>query len=307
MKLKTPSDIIIIDIICIILVLLIVFVQSTVARVILGLPFLLFFPGYALINALFVNKGGVDNIEQIVLSFGMSIAITALIGFGLNYSSWGIRLEPIVFSITCFIFVMSGVALFRKARLLRVNIFTTEFTLRLPNLRGGILSKSLSIVLVIAIFGAFATLAYTLAEPKIGEKFNEFYILGIDRKAEDYPTLYILNNGNVTQVIYDDGTVDAISGFGKVILGIVNQRQQTEVCYVQMTINDQSANIEFGGTITNILGPIELQQGEQWENEIGIIPDHIGNSQEVELFLYSNTETTAEDSLHFWINVKQAE
>jgi len=306
MKLKTPNEIIIIDIICILLILLIVFVPSAVARIILGLPFLLFFPGYALVNALFVNKGGVDNIEQIMLSFGMSIAITALIGFGLNYTSWGIRLESIVFSITCFIFVMSGVALFRRAQLLRVNKFTTEFILRLPSLGGSTLSKSLSIILVIAIFGALGTLAYTLTEPKIGERFNEFYILGIDSKAEGYPTLYILNNGNVSQVIYEDGAVDAISGFGKVILGIVNQRQQTEVCYIEMTINGQSANIEFNGTITNKLGPIELQQGERWENEIGIIPDHIGNSQEVELFLYNSTETTVVDSLHFWINVKQA-
>ena len=67
------------------MILAIAFIPSTGVRVILGLPFLLFFPGYTLLAALFVKKKEIDNIEWIALSCGMSIALTGLIGFGLNY------------------------------------------------------------------------------------------------------------------------------------------------------------------------------------------------------------------------------
>ncbi len=49
--------------------------NSTPLRVIFGLPFVLFLPGYALIAALFPGKGDLDGIERVALSFGLSIAV----------------------------------------------------------------------------------------------------------------------------------------------------------------------------------------------------------------------------------------
>ena len=307
MKLKTLNGILIIDILSVLLILSVVFIPSTVARVILGLPFLLFFPGYTLVAALFVKKEGMDNIERVALSCGMSIAITALIGFGLNYTPWGIRLEPVLYSITSFIFVTSAIALIRRARILKINKVTTGLNLSLPGWGGSTFNKSLSIILVIAIFGALGTLGYTIFEPKIGEKFTEFYILGINSKGQYYPAEYVMNNGQITQVIYGNGIVDAINGFGIVTLGIVNQEQQAAVYWVKMTINGEPVNINFGGIISNVLGPIELQQGQRWEQKIGITPQQTGDNQEVELLLFKGNATTAENSLHFWIDVKPAE
>ena len=85
LKVKLPIDLLIIDILSVLLILSIIFIPATVARVILGLPFLLFFPGYVLVAALF-PRGEIDGIERVALSFGMSIAVTALIGLGLNYT-----------------------------------------------------------------------------------------------------------------------------------------------------------------------------------------------------------------------------
>ena len=307
MKLKTPNGILIVDSLSILLILSIIFIPSTPARVILGLPFLLFFPGYTLVAALFVKKEGIDNIERIALSCGMSVAVSGLIGFGLNYTTWGIRLEPVLYSISAFIFVTSVIALIRRARILKTNIFPAEFALTLPGWGGSTLNKSLSIVLVIVIFVALGTLGYTIALPKIGERFTEFYILGIKGKAQDYPTEFFINYLGVTQVIYGNGTFEAMSGAGSVTLGIVNHEQQTEVYFVKMTINGEAVNIDFGGTNTTILGPIELQQGEKWENAIGIVPHRTGDNQKVELLLFKGAETAPENSLHFWINVKQAQ
>ncbi|MCD6456429.1 MAG: DUF1616 domain-containing protein [Methanophagales archaeon] len=68
--------------------------SETPIRIILGLPLVLFLPGYSLIAALFPRKDDLDAIEQIALSFGLSIAITPLLGLALNYTPFGIRLTP---------------------------------------------------------------------------------------------------------------------------------------------------------------------------------------------------------------------
>lgn len=307
MKVKILNGILIIDILSVLLIISIIFIPSTIAQVILGLPFLLFFPGYTLVAALFVKKEGMHNIERIALSVVISIAVVALIGFGLNYTSWGIRLVQVLYSITAFVFLMSAIALIRRAWILKTIKFTTEFSLILPKSGGNIFNKSVSIILIIAIFGALGALGYAMVTTKLGERFTEFYILGINGKAQDYPTEYIIDNGKVTRVIYSDGTLDPISGSGKVTLGIVNHEQKTIIYSVKMTIDDKQVNIYFDGTITDILGPIDLQQGEKWENEIGIVPLHTGENQKVELLLFKGTETTPEDSLRIWINVKEAE
>ena len=67
-------------------------------RVPLGLLMVLFVPGYTLIAALFPKIGDLDGIERTALSFGLSIAVVPLIGLGLNYTPWGIRLIPVVVS-----------------------------------------------------------------------------------------------------------------------------------------------------------------------------------------------------------------
>jgi len=55
-------------------------------RIILGLPLVLFLPGYSLIAALFPRKDDLDGIERVALSFGLSIAIVPLIGSFCRYS-----------------------------------------------------------------------------------------------------------------------------------------------------------------------------------------------------------------------------
>jgi uncharacterized membrane protein len=86
-------------------------------RIAFGLLFALFFPGYALISALFPKQGRLGGIERLALSFGLSIAIVPLIGFILNFTPWGIKLYPIVISVTLFILAASVVGWYRQRRL----------------------------------------------------------------------------------------------------------------------------------------------------------------------------------------------
>jgi len=87
------------------------------ARIGLGLVFVLFLPGYVLVAALYPRKDDLDLVERLALSLGLSVAVVPLIGLGLNYSPWGIRLNPILAFVTLFIVLAAGVATSRRLML----------------------------------------------------------------------------------------------------------------------------------------------------------------------------------------------
>jgi len=159
-------------------------------RIILGLPFILFIPGYILIFALFpIRKTdkGIDTIERIALSFGLSIAIVPLIGLGLNYTPWGIRLQPILLSLFIFIMGVGSIAVYRWTKINTSERFTIAINISLPKADHRI-DKALTLLLGAAIIIAVVSLIYVIVVPKTGEKFTEFYLLNTNRQADDYPT-----------------------------------------------------------------------------------------------------------------------
>lgn len=173
--------------------------NETPVRVLLALPLVLFIPGYALIAALFPTDEDLDLIERIALSFGLSIAVVPLIGLGLNYTPWGIRLDPIVISLSLFTIIMVLIAQGRRAmtdpddryRFPADEIMAGIREEFFPN-EGNRTDKILSIVLLISIIAAIGTTIFVIAFPKEGEKFTEFYILGEKRMAADYPDRMII-------------------------------------------------------------------------------------------------------------------
>jgi uncharacterized membrane protein len=170
-------------------------------RILFGLAMVLFIPGYALIAAFFPARGDLDGIERVALSFGLSIAVTPLIGLALNYTPWGIRLDPILVSLTLFSLAMAAVAWYRRLLLPADERFSVPAREMLASARnelfdpeGTPLDRGLSALLVVSIVVAVATTAYVLAVPKEGEHFTEFYILGPGGKAADYPTDFAANS-----------------------------------------------------------------------------------------------------------------
>lgn len=87
----------------------------------LGVLFVLFLPGFAFIKMLYPSKvpmttssENLDAVERIAFSFGLSIALTAMTGLILNYTPWGIRLNPITFSLMALTTVLATVAVLRE-------------------------------------------------------------------------------------------------------------------------------------------------------------------------------------------------
>lgn len=88
-------------------------------RWIIGSMFVLFLPGYVTIQALFPKGKELDSIERLALTIGLSLAITPLIGLLLNYTPWGIRLDPIVAALSMFTLGIGMAGSFRKYRIAR--------------------------------------------------------------------------------------------------------------------------------------------------------------------------------------------
>jgi len=129
-KLNIPSDltlVILLTLLSIPFVLLPPLNEISPVRIILGLPLVLFLPGYALIATLFPRKDDLDGVERVALSFGLSIAITPLLGLGLNYTPFGIRLTPVLTVLSVFTIALAIGAWTRRSGIPDEDRFVVDF------------------------------------------------------------------------------------------------------------------------------------------------------------------------------------
>jgi len=279
MKIRIKNELLLINILSLILIAVISFTSLKVVRIILGLPLILFFPGYALISALFPKRQSLDSMERVALGFGLSIAIVPLIGLILNYTPWGIRLYPILICLTVFILTMSVVAWMRRSYVLpseRVSInIDVNFSSWASRSK---LDKVLTVVLICAILASIGTLLYVISAPRVGEKFTEFYILGEGGKAEGYPEELVVKET------------------GYVILGVVNHEYEPVSYSIKVLIGDED---------NSAIGPITLENNEKWEKKIGFTPYRPGENIKVQFLLYRDDQSEPYRSLHLWVNVRE--
>ncbi len=267
-----------------ILFVLVPVLGSSIIRAFLGIIFVLFLPGYLLISALFPAKTDLDGIERIALSFGLSIAVVPLLGLILNYTPWGIRLIPILGTLSIFCIVMLVIAYYRRMKLVEAQRFCVPFNDYILTIKQEIFKPStrqdkiLTIILVISIILAVSMIIYVIITPKIGEQFTEFYILDINGKAEDYP-------------------VDMVVGIpAELIVGIVNH---------EYALKNYTMQVELDKDILTSQ-EIQLAHNETWENKIALTPGKAGTDMKMEFLLFKeNNITKPYRSLHLWVNTTQ--
>ena len=73
------------------------------------------------------RKDDLDGIERIALSFGLSIAITHLLGLALDYTPFGIRLLPILIVLSVFTISLAIGAYVRRSMIPEEDRFVVEF------------------------------------------------------------------------------------------------------------------------------------------------------------------------------------
>ncbi len=138
-------------------------------------------------------------------------------------------------------------------------------------------SNILRIILALTILGALGTLGYVIASPKVGERFTEFYIKGLEGKAIDYPKELALGEE------------------GKVIVGIINREHEAVTYRVEVAID---------GVKNNEVGPVALDHDGEWEEIVGFTPGRAGDNQKVEFLLYKQGQNEVYQRLHLWVDVR---
>lgn len=213
---RFPADLALIAVTSVAAVAIVPGLRSTPIRVVFGLLFVLFVPGYAVVSALFpessistrtgipefedvdsditseagfeslglteVIDARIDNLERVVLSFGTSIVVVPLVGLALSVTPWGLRTVPIVVAISLVSLVATGAAYVRRRRLPRESRFDPSFGalggwIRTEFSRAGTRrGRAVNLLLLFSVVLAIGSLGYAVAVPNDGERFTGFYL-----------------------------------------------------------------------------------------------------------------------------------
>lgn len=298
-------------------------VRETPLRIGFGLAFVLFLPGYAFVAALFPEDDeavdpehearsrsdrGIDGIERVALSFGLSIAIVPLVGLVLNFTPWGVRLVPIVVAVSGFTLLSTAVAARRRWQLpdeerLRVPyrewIAATRAELLAPDTR---LDGALNVLLVASILLAVGSVGYAVAVPKQGETFTEFHLLTEnetgDLVAADYPTEFREGESR------------------PVVVGVTNQEHRHENYSVVVELQNVTVTGANNTTVRvhrqaelDRLRTGRLAHNETWRDSYAVTPTMTGRELRLAFLLYRGavparpTVNNSYRDLHLWINV----
>jgi len=198
-------------------------VSETPLRSVIGLSFVLFTPGYAVVSVLFPEKyrsselaggtatrdadgvllarfrgsAGIDPVERAALAFGTSMAIVPLVGIALGFMPWGIRLQPIVWALGGVTLVGVAIATYRRLTLPEDRRFSVPYRRRVDAGRTWVFGADsridtfLTVVLAISVLLTVGSVTYAVAAPPDGEQFSDFYILTENASGQlvagDYP------------------------------------------------------------------------------------------------------------------------
>jgi len=143
------------------------------------------------------------------------------------------------------------------------------------NLGKSVLDKGLYIVLIASIISSSATLVYVMVKPRTGERFTEFYLLGPNGTASDYP-----NDLKVGEE-------------GKVIISIVNHEYENVTYHLEVIFNGSLIHAE----------QIYLIENEKLEISFTFKATKKGENQKLEFLLYKDQQREAYRSLHLWVSI----
>lgn len=252
-----------------------------ILSVLLGLIAVLMAPGYGLAAAVFVRADDIDGIARAAISFGLSLTIVPLLALALNFTPWGIKPWPISLSLSLWLLVTSLIAGVRRGRLLRSSELTVMTPPRLlPQSARALTNIDWRVRVAILLGGLLlAVTAYTMyivLTPGSESRFTEFYALGAQRSAVNYPR-------------------DVVRGSKLSLMLGVNNRERVASNYVIM-IRDVNRTIYRSSTF-------RLRDGQRLEQPIGFRLNTVGDNQEIDIFLFRDVRQLPYRQLRLWINV----
>ncbi|MFC4549723.1 MULTISPECIES: DUF1616 domain-containing protein [Halorussus] len=242
---RIPSDLVGV-LSLVVLTNVVVFVPESPGRLlplVVGLPFTLFAPGYAVVAALFPRRGDVrlsrptrrtDReppagrgrraeaacVDRVALSVGLSFALVPLVVLASKYAGFEVALRPIVASLSGFTLLATAGATYRRLALDPAERFRLPLRAWFETVRAGVRTPdtaadfAATLLVVVGVVALVATVSYVGAFSPTGQSFTEFYVL----------------DGNDTDELAADGSL-AGGGDGErrtLRIGIANHERSRE-------------------------------------------------------------------------------
>ncbi|WEL20603.1 Membrane associated protein with extracellular Ig-like domain [Halorhabdus sp. BNX81] len=287
--------------------------------VVFGVPFVLFVPGYAFIAALFPERSqrpaegraetpdgsrsttdrGIDGIERVVLSVGLSTAAVPLLALVLNVTPFGIRPVPIMVTVSLFTVVMTIIAAYRRRKL------PQEQRLRVPYRQWTELARTelfapdsrtdaaLNVLLIVSILLATASVAYAVAVPKQGDGFTATYLLTEsddgDLVADNYPTNFTVGEPQslivgVSNHEHERTDYTVVVELQNVTL-LTNESAQVDRIRQNAT-RSGAVSIHVDRTVELDRFTVPLSHNETWHHEHAVTPPFAGDDLRLTYLVY---------------------
>ncbi len=306
--------------------------EDTILRFGVGLLFLLFVPGYALISALFPaashpvaadnsetgepgilpgrlsTTSGIDGLDRLGLGFATSVAAVPLIGIVLSFTPWGLGLGSTVAGVA--VFTLTGVAIgwHRREQLPENRRFSVPYQAWIAGGRMRVFDTNsrvdvlLSIVLAVSVLLAFGSVAFAVASPPDGEQYSEFYLLtespSGELVADGYPTTLVAGEPEpiTVGIENEEGTTTEYT--------VVVELQEVEIR------DDNRVRVVDRERVDTLEATVE--DGDSWQTEHDLVATLTGTELRVSYLLYTDappavpSTETADQSLHLWVDVDES-
>ena len=196
-----PYDLVAVFVLSAVIAPVALFAVTEPGVVLLGFIFILFAPGYVLTAALFPGDLDLGWIERLALTVGLSISLVALIGLGLNFTSLGILLEPVLVALLLFITGVGAIAYWRRMKLPHNQRLSLSIEINPPNWSSySRADKVATVALAASLAFAAGTVVYVVVTPRPAEHFTEFYMLNETGVAIVHPMNLTTNQTGVVKL-----------------------------------------------------------------------------------------------------------
>jgi uncharacterized membrane protein len=253
--------------------------DGNILRIVFGLPFLLFLPGYSLVSALWVKQSELESLERIGFGLGLSLALVPLIGLGLNYTPGGITLISVVLGLYCLIILLNVIAWFRRRMLSPEERFAIKTGFIMAKVDTVTSTDTVVIVIVIIAIAIGVGLLSFIAMNPPSEQYSELSILDSNGTTENYPTELDVNESAL------------------IIINVVCHEQEDTDYQVMVTLESQD-----NGNVTLEDSDFSLKNKEEWEYVLNFSVNESGLYKlNIELFRENGEEAYATN--HLWVDV----
>lgn len=253
------------------------------------------------------SRNGIDGIERVALSFGLSIAIVPLLGLVLNFTPWGIRLPPIMVSVTGFTLIATGIAAVRRWQLPKAERFRVPYRDWYQTGKTEVFEPDsrfdgvLNILLVFSIVLALGTVTFAVVVPPDGEQFSAIYLLteddGDELVASGYPTEFVQGESQDLVVGIDNHEHETVD------YTVVALEQATETDGNETVVTEEQELEQFETT---------LSHNESFHHDYSLEPTMTGENIRVVWLLFPQGDVPEDPSMddteystHLWVTVEE--